>query len=192
MPAKFIEIQSSQYIADLIHKSFIYDVPQDCESLIKELFYKLNSTDNYVSNQQENIHSAYNVYVKTLILTLEKCIGTKYESDICELIVKKHALSDVLVNIQKLLGINPNLLRNYMQLRLLFDCFTLWHNSDLECILKTIFSYMTVPTNIQAYKQINSLYIQAIRYANISNNTQLSVDATFEKELITGQVNIYN
>lgn len=188
-PAKYVEIQSSQYIADLIHKSFVYEIPEYCEPLIKELFYKLNSTDCLVANQQVNKFSSYNIYLKTLILSLEKFIGTTYERDVHKQIIEKHTLSDVLINIRKLLDINPLLLKNYMTLRLLFDCFTVWHNSNLECILKSFFSCMSVPTNIQSYKQLNNLYTQAITYAITSKNTQLSVDAMFEKELIAGQVN---
>lgn len=125
--------------------------------------------------------------MKTLILLLEKCIGTKNESDVCRSIVEKYALSDVLMNIYKLLNVTSVLLKNYVTLHLLFDCLTNWHHSDMECILKSIFSLMNVPKNAHSYKQINNLYIQAIRYANISN-TQSTVNAIFEKELIIGQV----
>lgn len=160
-----------------------------CEPLLKELFYNLNSTDNLIVNHPDiKEFFAYNVYVKTLILSLEKFIGTKYESDVVHKIIKKYSLSDVLVNIQKLLNVNPILLKNYMTLHLIFDCFTVWHNSDMEFILKSIFSLMNTPKNIQSYKQINNLYTQAIRYVNTSN-AQLAANTIFEKELIIGQVN---
>lgn len=191
VPAKYVEIQSSQYIADLIYKVFEYEMPQHYfEPLLKELFYKLNSIDSLIYNQREKEFFPYNVYVKTLILSLENLIGSKYEFDVCENIVNKYFLSDVLVNIQKLLDVNSTLLKNYMKLHLLFDCFTVWHRSDSQIILKSIFSYMNVPKNIQSYKQINNLYIQAIKYAN-NSNTQWAVDLRFEKELIIGQVSMH-
>lgn len=191
VPAKYVEIQSSQYIAKLIFKVFEYKMPQHYfEPLLKELFHKLNSIDSLIYIRREKEYFAYNVYMKTLILSLENFIGSKYESDVCENIVYKYALSNVLVNIQKLLDVNSTLLKNYMKLHLLFDYFTIWHHSDLQCILKSIFSYMNVPKNIQSYKQINNLYIQAIKYAN-NSNTQWAVDSTFERELIIGQVSMH-
>jgi len=188
VPAKYVEIQASQYIADLIYKSFDYEMVHNCEPLLKELFYNLNSIDNLIANHQDVKEVfAYNVYVKTLILSLENFIGTKYESVIVHKIINKYSLSDVLMNIQKLLNVNPILLKNYMTLHLIFDCFTVWHNSDMEYVLKLIFSHMNMPKNIQSYKQINNLYTQAIRYANTSN-AQLAANTVFEKELIIGQV----
>lgn len=188
VPAKYVEIQASQYVADLIYKSFDHEMVHYCEPLLKELFYNLNSTDNLIVNHPDiKEFFAYNVYVKTLILSLEKFIGTKYESDVVHKIIKKYSLSDVLVNIQKLLNVNPILLKNYMTLHLIFDCFTVWHNSDMEFILKSIFSLMNMPKNIQSYKQINNLYTQAIRYVNTSN-AQLAANTIFEKELIIGQL----
>lgn len=160
------------------------------EPLLKELFHKLNSIDSLIYNRREKEFFAYNVYVKTLNLSLENFIGSKYESDVCENIVNKYALSDVLVNMQKLLDVNSTLLKNYMKLHLLLDCFTIWHRSDLQCILKSIFSCMNVPKNIQSYKQINNLYTQAVKYAN-NSNTQWAVDSTFERELIIGQVSMH-
>lgn len=163
----------------------------NCDPLLQELFYNLNSTDNLIANHQDiKEFFAYNVYVKTLILSLEKFIGTKYESDIVYKIINKYSLSGVLMNIQKLLNVNPVLLKNYMTLHLIYDCFTVWHNSDMEYVLKSIFSLMNMPKNIQSYKQINNLYTQAIRYANTSN-AQLAANTVFEKELIIGQVNKY-
>lgn len=190
-PSKYVEIQSSQYIAKLIFKVFEYEMPQHYfEPLLKELFHKLNLIDGLIYNRLDKEFLAYNIYVKTLILSLENFIGSKYESDVCENIVYRYALSDVLVNIQKLLDVNSSLLKNYMKLHLLFDCFTIWHRSDLQCILKSIFSCMNMPKNIQSYKQINNLYIQAIKYAK-NSNTQWSVDSTFERELIIGQVSVH-
>jgi len=160
-----------------------------CEPLLEELFYNLNSTDNLTANHQDmKDFVGYNVYVKTLILSLEKFIGTKYESDVVYKIINKYSLSDVLVNIQKLLNVNPILLKNYITLHLIFDCFTVWHNSDMEYVLKSIFSHMNTPKNIQSYKKINNLCTQAIKYANTSN-AQLATNPVFEKELIIGQVN---
>ncbi|XP_060871065.1 uncharacterized protein LOC132945364 [Metopolophium dirhodum] len=188
VPAKYVEIQASQYIADLIYKSFDNEMVHNCEPLLKELFYNLNSIDNLIANYQDiKEFFAYNVYVKTLILSLEKFIGTKYESVVVHKIINKYSLSDVLMNIQKLLNVNPILLKNYMTLHLIFDCFTVWHNSDMEYVLKSIFSHMNMPKNIQSYKQINNLYTQAIRYANTSN-AQLEANTVFEKELIIGQL----
>lgn len=164
----------------------------NCEPLLKELFNYLNSTDNIIANHQDlKEFFAYNVCVKTIILSLEKFIGTKYESDIVPNIINKYSLSDVLENIEKLVNVNPILLRNYMTLHLIFDCFTVWHNSDAEYVLKSIFSYMNMPKDIQSYKLINNLYTQAIRYANTSNK-QLAAYTIFEKELIIGQVNKHN
>jgi len=191
VPAKYVEIQSSQYIADLIYKSFDYEMAHYCEPLLKELFYSLNSVDDLIANDQDIKHFfAYNVYVKTLILSLEKFIGTKYESDVVQNIINKFSLSDVLVNIQRLLNVNSILLKNYMTLHLIFDCLTVWHHSDLEYVLKLIFSHVNMPKNIHSYKQINNLFTQVIRYANISN-AQLATNTIFEKELIIGQVNKY-
>ncbi|XP_060838951.1 uncharacterized protein LOC132920516 [Rhopalosiphum padi] len=188
VPAKYVEIQSSQYIADLIYKSFDYEMAHYCEPLLKELFYSLNSVDDLIANDQDIKHFfAYNVYVKTLILSLEKFIGTKYESDVVQNIINKFSLSDVLVNIQRLLNVNSILLKNYMTLHLIFDCLTVWHHSDLEYVLKLIFSHMNMPKNIHSYKQINNLFTQVIRYANISN-AQLATNTIFEKELIIGQL----
>lgn len=162
-----------------------------CEPILIELFYNLNSTDNLIANHQDvKEFFAYNVYVKTLILSLEKFIGTEYESDVVQKIINKYSLSNVLVNIQKLINVNPILLKNYMTLHLLFECYTVWHNFDMEYVLKSIFSQMNLPKNIQSYKQINNLYLQAIRYANISN-AQLAANTIFEKELLIGQVNKY-
>lgn len=158
-----------------------------CEPLLEELFSNLGSTDDLITNQQVKEFFAYNVYVKTLILSLEKFIGTKYESDACQKIVYKYSLSNVLISIQKLLNITPILLKNYMTLQLLLDCFTVWHHSDMECILKSFFTHMNMPKDIQSYQQINNSYTQAIKYANISN-AQLANNAVFEKELIVGQV----
>lgn len=158
-----------------------------CEPLLQELFDSLNSIHCLITNQQVKDFFAYNVYVKTLILSLEKFIGTKYESDVCQKIINQYSLATVLVNIQKLLNVTPNLFTNYIKLHLLFDCFTLWNNSEVETILKSIFSHTNTAKNIQSCKQINNVYVQAIRYANISN-TQLTVNTEFEKELIIGQV----
>lgn len=189
VPAKYIEIQSTQYIANLIYKSFEHGMAPYCETLLIELFLNLNSTDSLLANKQAKELFAYNIYVKTLILSLEKFIGTKYESDVCEKIVYKYSLSDVLENIKKLLNISPILLKNFMNLHLLYDFFTVWNYSDMECVLKSIYSHMNTPKDVQSYKQINSLYIQAIRYVNISN-THLAVNTEFEKELILGQVSM--
>lgn len=189
VPAKYIEIQSTQYIANLIYKSFEHGMAPYCEALFKELFLNLNSTDSLIANGQTKELFGYNIYVKTLILSLEKFVGTKYESDVCEKIIFKYSLSDVLTNIKKILNISPILLKNYMTLHLLFDFFTVWNHSDIECILKSIFSHMNTPKDVQSYKQINNLYTQAIRYVNISN-THLAVNTEFEKELILGQVSI--
>lgn len=160
-----------------------------CETLLNELFSNLDSTDSLIVNKQAQELFAYNIYVKTLILSLEKFIGTKYESDVCEKILYKYSWLGVLVNIKKLLIISPTLLKNYMTLHLLYDFFTVWNYSDTECILKSIFTHMNTPKDVQSYKQINSLYVQAIRYVNISN-THLAVNTEFEKELIFGQVSI--
>lgn len=158
-----------------------------CEPLLQELFNSLSSTYCLITNQQVKEFFAYNVYVKTLILSLEKFIGTKYESDVYQKIINEYSLAAVLVNIQNLLSITPIILMNYIKLHLLFDCFTVWHNSDIETILKSIFSYTNMAKNIQSCKQMNNVYVQAIRYANISN-TQLTLNTEFEKELIIGQV----
>lgn len=188
VPAKYVEIQSSQYIANLIYKSFVYEMAHYCDPLLKELFYNLNLTDNLISNHQGiKEFFAYNIYVKTLILSLEKFIGTKYESNVVQNIINKYSLSDVLVNIQRLLNVNSILLKNYMTLHLIFDCFTVWHHSDMEYVLKSIFSHMNKPNNIHSYKKINNIYTQAIIYANISN-AQLAANTIFEKELIIGQL----
>ncbi|XP_025191469.1 uncharacterized protein LOC112591762 [Melanaphis sacchari] len=188
VPAKYVEIQSSQYISDLIYKSFDYEMAHCCEPLLKELFYNLHLTDNLIVNHKNiKAFSAYNVYVKTLILSLEKFIGTKYESNVVQNIINKYSLSHVLVNMQSLLDVNDILLKNYMTLHLIFDCFTVWHHSDMEYILKSIFSLMNLPKNIHSYKQINNLYTQAIRYANIKN-VHLAANTIFEKELIIGQL----
>ncbi|VVC25046.1 Hypothetical protein CINCED_3A021537 [Cinara cedri] len=187
IPAKYVEIQSSQYIADLIYKSFEHGMAHYCEPLFKDLFLKLNSIDNLIGSYQVNDFSAYNVYIKTLILSLEKFVGTKYESDVCLYIIEKYSLSDVLVNIQKLSNVNPMLLKNYMTLHLLFDTFTTWHHSDMEFILKLIGSRLSMVKDTRSYKQMNYLCVQAIRYANITN-TQLSGNIQFEKELIIAQI----
>ncbi|XP_015374038.1 PREDICTED: uncharacterized protein LOC107168980 [Diuraphis noxia] len=188
VPAKYVEIQASQYIADLIYKSFDYEMAHYCEPLLEELFNNLNSTDNLTANHQDiKEFVGYNVYVKTLILSLEKFIGTKYESDVVCKIINKYSLSDVLVNIQKLLNVNPILLKNYITLHLIFDCLTVWHNSDMEYVLKSIFYHMNNPKNIHSYKKINNLCTQAIKYANTSN-AQLTANPVFEKELIIGQL----
>ncbi|KAL5244226.1 hypothetical protein ACI65C_011636 [Semiaphis heraclei] len=188
VPAKYVEIQASQYIADLIYKSFDFEMAHYCEPLLEELLYNLNSTDNLTANHQDmKEFVGYNVYVKTLILSLEKFIGTKYESDVLYKIINKYSLSDVLVNIQKLSNVNPILLKNYITLHLIFDCFTVWHNSDMEYVLKSIFSHMNTPKNIQSYNKINNLCTQAIKYANASN-AQLAANPVFEKELIIGQL----
>lgn len=162
---------------------------QYCKPLIEELFLNLHSTDVLLTNQQIKELFAYNVYVKTLILTLEKCVGTKYELDVCQQIVNTYFLSDILVNIKKLLNVTPILLKNYITLHLLFDCLTVWQHSDMESILKSIFSHMNTPNDVRSYKHINNLFIQAIKYAKISN-TQLTNATIFEKELIIGQVYI--
>jgi len=191
VPAKYVEIQSSQYIADLIYNSFVYEMAHYCDPLLKELFYNLNLTDNLIANHQGiKEFFAYNIYVKTLILSLEKFIGTKYESNVVQNIINKYSLSDVLVNILRLLNVNSILLKNYMTLHLIFDCFTVWHHSDMEYVLKSIFSHMNKPKDIHSFKKINNLYTQAIIYANISN-AQLAANTIFEKELIIGQVNKY-
>ncbi|CAH1715505.1 unnamed protein product [Aphis gossypii] len=188
VPAKYVEIQSSQYIADLIYKSFVYEMAHYCDPLLKELFYNLNLTDNLIANHQGiKEFFAYNIYVKTLILSLEKFIGTKYESNVVQNIINKYSLSDVLVNILRLLNVNSILLKNYMTLHLIFDCFTVWHHSDMEYVLKSIFSHMNKQKDIHSYKKINNLYTQAIIYANISN-AQLAANTIFEKELIIGQL----
>lgn len=162
-----------------------------CEPLLKQLFDKFNSTENLVANHQGiKEFFAYNVYLKTLILSLEKFVGTKYESDIVQKIIIKYSLSNVLVNILNLLNVNPILLKNCMTLHLLFDYFTIWRHSDMEDVLKSIYSHMNTPKNVQSYKQINNLYIQAIRYSTASNS-QLAANTVFEKELIIGQVNKY-
>lgn len=186
VPAKYVEIQSSQYIADLIYKSIKYEIPHYYwRPLVEALFCKLNSTNSLIDQSDIKEFFAYNVYMKTLILLMEKCIGIQHESDGFKIL--QLALSDLLVNIHKLLGVAPVLLKNYVTLHLLFDCSTTWHHSDTECILKSTFSLMNVSKNVQSYRQVNHLYIQAIRYANISN-TQLTNSAMFEKELINGQV----
>lgn len=189
VPAKYIEIQSTQYIANLIYKSFEYGMASHCETILNELFLNLNSIDSLMANGQAKELFAYNIYVKTLILSLETFIGTKYESDVCEKIIYKYSLSGILINIKTFLNISPILLKNYMTLHLLYDFFTVWNYSDIECILKSIFSHMNTPNDVQSYKHINSLYTQAIRYVNISN-THLAVNSEFEKELILGQVSI--
>lgn len=140
-----------------------------------------------IVNQQVKNVLVHSVYVKTLILTLEKFIGTVYESDACQQIIFKYSLSLILINIKKLFYTYPFLLKNYITLHLLFDYFTVWHQSETQNILKSIFSYMNIPKEVQLYKKISNLYVQAIRYAHISN-TQLAVNAAFEKELIIGQV----
>jgi len=189
VPAKYVEIQSSQYIADLIYKSFEYGIERHCEPLLEDLFMNLRSTDGLIAKHQIKEFFAYNVYVKTLILSLEKFMGTEYELKACEKIIHKHSLSDVLANIQKLSNVTPMLVKNYTTLQLAFDCFTVWHRSDVGCILKSISSRTIIPKDLQSYKQINNLYTQAIRYANVSN-TQLKNNAVFEKELIVGQVSV--
>lgn len=158
-----------------------------CTPLFDELFFILNSTDSLITNQRVKELFAYNVYVKTLILTLEKFIGTKYELDVCQKIINKYSLSKILMNINQLLIVSPIIIKNYITLQLLFDCYTVWHHSDMESILKLIFAYMNTPNDLQTYKLINNLFVQTIRYTNISN-LQLSDDTVFEKELIIGQV----
>lgn len=190
VPAKYVEIQSSQYIADLIFKSFENGMAHYCEPILEELFLKLNSIDNLVNSYQVNDFSAYNVYVKTLILSLEKFVGTKYESDVRQQIVVKYSVYDVIVNIHKLSNVNPLLLKNYMTLHLLYDCFTIWQHSDIELILKSIGHCLSMVNDTQSYKQINYLCVQAIKYANITN-TQLAGNIQFEKELIIAQVKIF-
>jgi len=189
VPAKYVEIQSSQYIADLIYKSFEYGIERHCEPLLEDLFMNLRSTDGLIAKHQIKEFFAYNVYVKTLILSLEKFMGTKYELEANEKIIHKHSLSNVLANIENLSKVTPMLVKNYTTLQLVFDCFTVWHHSDVECILKSIFSRTNIPKDLQSYKQINNLYTQAIRYTNVSN-TQLKINTVFEKELIVGQVSV--
>lgn len=143
---------------------------------------------NIIANKQVKDLVVHSVHVKTLILTLEKFIGTPYESDALQKIIVNQSLSYIFKNIKKLFDINPILLKNYITLHFLFDYFTVWNQSDAQCILKSIFSYMNIPKETQLYKRICNLYIQAIRYAHTSNST-LAVNAAFEKELIIGQVN---
>lgn len=188
VPAKYVEIQSSQFIADLMYQLFEYGIQHYNDVILKEIFSYLCSIENLISNKQPvKAFFAYNVYVKTLILLLEKFIGTKYQFDVCLHVINKHSLSDVLVNFQKLLNVAPFLLKNYLTLHLLFDCYTIWPHSDMKCILKSIFSHMNTPKDVKSYKQINNLYILAIKYAKLSN-VLLEDNIVFEKELIIGQV----
>lgn len=158
-----------------------------CEPLFKELFSKLCSTKNLVTNQPDKMFLIYNVYAKTLILLLDKFLGTKYQLDVCQYIIDKYPLSDVLVSIHEKLNVAPILLKNYTTLHLLFDCFTIWLHSDMNCILKSINSLMNTSKDIQSYKQINNLNILAIKYAKISN-VKLADSTMFERELLLGQV----
>lgn len=161
-----------------------------CEPILEELFLKLNSIDNLVNSYQVNNISAYNVYLKTLILSLEKFVGSKYESVVCQQIVEKYSVYDAIVNIHKLSNVNPLLLKNYMTLHLLFDCYTIWRNSDIETILKSISHCLSMVNDTQSYKQINYLCAQAIKYANITN-IQLAGNIKFEKELVIAQVKTF-
>jgi hypothetical protein len=188
VPAKYIEIQSSQYIAELIYRSFEYGIAHYCEPLLKVLFFNVDKIIySIIANRHIKDFVVLNVYLRTLILILEKFIGTMYESDVCQLIIFKYSLSNILIQIKKIFNIYPMILNNYIILHLLFDYFTVWHQSESQYILKNIFSYMNIPKDVQLYKQISNLYIQAIKYVHISN-TQLVVNAAFEKELIIGQV----
>lgn len=189
-PAKYIEIQSSNYIANLIYESFEYGIVHLCEPIFGKICSKLYSTEKLIHNKHVGEFFVYNVYVKTLILFLEKCIGSKYESDVCQLIIQHFSLSEVLVKIKPLLNIYPIFIKNYTTLHLLLDRFTFWHDSDMEFILKSILPYITMAKDIQSYKQINNIYLQAIRYATNIENAQLADNVKFEKELIIGQVSI--
>lgn len=188
IPAKYIEIQSSQYIAELIYRSFEYEITYCCDPLLKVLFSNIDKINcNIIANRQIKYFVVLSVYLKTLILILEKFIGTVYESDACQKIIFKYSLYNILIQIKKTFNVYPMLLKSYITLHLLFDYFTVWHQSESQHILKNIFSYMNIPKDVQLYKKISNLYIQAIRYVHIGN-TQLVVSAAFEKELIIGQV----
>jgi len=186
---KYIEFQSSQYIADLIYKSFEYGMEHYCKSLLDDIFSNLHLTNNLMDKHEMKEVYVYNVYVKTLILTLEKFVGTAYESEVREKILNKYVLSDMLVYMEQLSKVTPVLIKNYMTLQLVFDCFTLWQCADVKCLLNVISSRFKEFKNLQSYKQINNLYTQVIKYANVSN-TEVKKNTVFEKELIVGQVSV--
>lgn len=191
-PAKYIEIQSSNYIADLIYESFEHGISHLCEPIFEKISLKLHSVEKLIDNKRAGEFFVNNVYIKTLILFLNKCIGSKYESDVRKLIVQKISLSEILVKIKKLLNIYPILLKNYTTLHLLLDRFTLWNDSDIDFKLESIFTLITMANDIQSYKRINNVYLQAIRYSVNLKNAQSADNIKFEKELIIGQVSKNN
>ncbi|XP_050419640.1 uncharacterized protein LOC126832762 [Adelges cooleyi] len=181
---KFMEVQTIQYIADLVYRTFDFDITHFNEPILHDIFSELCYNDELIENCEEKAISTYNFYLKMLIVCLERFLGTKYQAEACKTIILNYSLKDILKKMNTLLKLSPYLSRNCVTLHLLLDCYTVWPKLDMELTFNSLFSNMDWPDNPLFYKQVNNWYTQAIKYLNAAKIN----DVCFEKELIIGQL----
>lgn len=160
---------------DAVNESLFYrrTFVDFCGPLFDELFLNLNSPN-----------SSFCHYVYTVIFCLENFLGTDYAPVVRNKLFTKYSMANLLERIQGISKKHLIFLRVFMNMHLLFDCFTSRNSFKIEDISKKIDVCIKKKTYVYNSCLIHTC-AKAIKYASIMN---LVADISLQKKLFTIQV----